>query len=383
MVTKEIRYIGVDDRDIDLFEGQYTVPNGISYNSYVILDEKVAVMDAVDHRKAEDFMANLERALDGRKPDYLVVQHMEPDHASSVKTLVDRYPEVTVVATAPALRMLSLYFEGFSPANSLAVKEGDTLELGSHKLTFFTAPMVHWPEVMVTYDSLDKVLFSADAFGKFGALDTEEDWDCEARRYYFNIVGKFGPQVQALLKKVAALDIDLICPLHGPVLKENLEHYLGKYDIWSRYEVESEGVFIAYASMHGNTAAAAQTLAQLLRDKGCPKVAITDLARDDMAEALEDAFRYGKAVLCAPTYNGGVAAAMDDFLHHLQAKNYQKRTVGLVENGSWAPAAAKGMRALLEGMKDITVLEPAVTVKGALKSTDLPALEVLADTLLA
>lgn len=382
MVTKDIRYIGVDDKELDLFEGQYRIPSGISYNSYVILDEKIAVMDAVDCRKAEEFMANLDQALEGRKPDYLVVQHMEPDHASSVKAVVDKYPEVTVVATAPALRMLPLYFEGFSPANTLAVKEGDTLELGRHQLTFRMAPMVHWPEVMVTYDSTDKILFSADAFGTFGALDAGADWDREARRYYFNIVGKFGPQVQALLKKTAALDVQIICPLHGPVLKENLAHYLGRYDLWSRYEPESEGVFIAYASMHGNTAAAARKLAGLLEEKGCPKVVLSDLARDDMSEALANAFRYGKVALCAPTYNGGVAAAMEDFLHHLAAKNYQKRTVGLVENGSWAPAAAKGMRGALEGMKEVTVLEPAVTIKGAVKSADLPALEALADALL-
>lgn len=382
MVTQDIRYIGVNDREIDLFEGQYIVPNGIAYNSYVILDQKVAVMDTVDQRKTEEFLANLDRALEGRIPDYLVVQHVEPDHASSIRAFLDRYPGVQIVATAKALQMLPLYFER-ELTNTLAVKEGDKLSLGRHELTFLTAPMVHWPEVMVSYDSADKVLFSADAFGKFGALDADEDWDCEARRYYFNIVGKYGPQVQALLKKASNLDIRTICPLHGPVLKEDLGHYLEKYQIWSSYGVESEGVFIAYASLHGNTAEAAHKLKQILEAKGCPKAAIADLAREDMAEALEDAFRYGRVILCASSYNAGVMPAMEDFLHHLQGKNYQKRTVALVENGSWAPSAAKTMRSILEQMKDITILDSAVTIRGAVKSCDLPALEALADAILA
>lgn len=380
MVTQDIRYIGVNDKDLDLFEGQYAIPNGIAYNSYVILDEKVAVMDTVDHRKTEEFMANLEAALEGRTPDYLVVHHVEPDHASSIQAVLDKYPGIQVVSTAKALQMLPLY--NTTPTNTLAVKEGDSLTLGKHTLHFVCAPMVHWPEVMLSYDSADKALFAADAFGKFGALDVEEDWDCEARRYYFNIVGKYGPQVQALLKKAANLDIQIICPLHGPVLKDNLGHYLEKYQIWSSYGVESQGVFVAYASLHGNTAQAAHKLQEILESKGCPNVAIADLARDDMSEALEDAFRYGKVVLCASSYNAGVMPFMEDFLHHLKAKNYQKRTVALVENGSWAPSAAKTMKEVLEQMKEITLVEPTVTIRGALKDSDLPALEALADALL-
>ena len=380
MVTQDIRYIGVNDKDLDLFEGQYIIPNGIAYNSYVILDEKVAVMDTVDHRKTEEFMANLESALDGRTPDYLVVHHVEPDHASSIQAVLDKYPGIQVVATTKALQMLPLY--NTNPTNTLAVKEGDTLSLGKHELAFICAPMVHWPEVMLSYDKADKVLFAADAFGKFGALDADEDWDCEARRYYFNIVGKYGPQVQALLKKAAGLDIQIICPLHGPVLKEHLDHYLEKYQIWSSYGVESEGVFVAYASLHGNTAQAARKLKEILESKGCPEVVIADLARGDMAEALEDAFRYGKVVLCASSYNAGVMPFMEDFLHHLKAKNYQKRTVALVENGSWAPSAAKTMKEILDQMKEINLVEPVVTIRGALKEGDLPALEALADAVL-
>ena len=379
MVTKDIRYIGVNDRDIDLFEGQYPVPNGIAYNSYVILDEKVAVMDTVDHRKQGEFLANLEAALDGRKPDYLVVHHVEPDHASSVQAVLDKYPDITVVAGAAALKMLPLY--NTDPQHTLAVKEGDVLTLGRHKLQFIAAPMVHWPEVMMSYDKADKVLFSADGFGKFGALDAQEDWDCEARRYYFNIVGKFGPQVQAVLKKAAGLDIQVICPLHGPVLKEDLGHYLEKYQLWSSYGVESEGVFIAYGSLHGNTAAAARKLKELLEAMGCPKVVLTDLARDDASEALEDAFRYGKVALCAPSYNAGVMPCMEDFLNHLKGKAWQKRTVALVENGSWAPTAARTMASLLDSMKDITIAGTA-TIRGALKESDLPALDALAEKLL-
>ena len=382
MVTNDIRYIGVDDKTLDLFESQYVVPNGVSYNSYVILDDKVAVMDTVDRRKTTEFLANLRQALAGRQPDYLVVQHMEPDHSASIQALVEQYPDVQLVASAKALQMLPLYFTGMDLSRAIAVKEGDTLSLGRHELMFIAAPMVHWPEVMMTYDKCDQVLFSADGFGKFGALDTDEAWDDEARRYYFNIVGKYGPQVQSVLKKAAGLDIRAICPLHGPVLKEDLGHYLDKYNIWSSYGVESEGVFIACASIHGHTAAAMEKLAEILKAKGCPKVAMADLTRDDTAKALENAFRYGKVVLAAASYNAGVMPAMEDFLHHLKGKNYQKRTVALVENGSWAPTAARTMREILGQTKDITVVEPAVTIRGALKDSDLPALEALADAIL-
>ena len=337
MIADDILYIGVDDRTLDLFEGQYPIPNGVSYNSYVILDEKVAVMDTVDHRKTDAYLENLERALGGRRPDYLVISHLEPDHASSIGAFLAKYPDTTLVGNAKTFQMLPQYFDLELPA-TLTVKEGDTLCLGKHTLTFVMAPMVHWPEVMVSYDSCDKVLFSADAFGKFGALDAEEAWDCEARRYYFNIVGKYGPQVLALLKKAAGLEIRTVCPLHGPVLQgEALSHALELYQIWGSYGVESEGVFIAYASLHGNTAAAAEKLAGLLREKGCT-VETADLAREDMAESLENAFRYGKMVLAAASYNAGLMPFMEDFLHHLKAKNYQKRTVALIENGSWPPA---------------------------------------------
>ncbi len=381
MVTQDIRYIGVDDKTLDLFEGQYAIPNGVAYNSYLILDEKVAVMDTVDKRRTAEYLDNLERELAGRSPDYLVITHVEPDHASSIRALVDKYPGIRLVGNAKTFQMLPQYFD-LDLSGAVTVKEGDLLSLGRHELSFLMAPMVHWPEVMVVYDSCDKVLFSADAFGKFGALDAEEDWACEARRYYFNIVGKYGPQVQALLKKAAALDIRVICPLHGPVLKEDLSYYLGKYDVWSSYGVEQEGVFIAYASLHGNTAGAAARLAELLRDKGCPSVAVADLARDDMSEALEDAFKYGKVVLAASSYNAGVMPFMEDFLHHLKAKNYQKRMVALIENGSWAPSAARTMREILSQMKEIEIVEPVVTIRGAVKQGDLEALETLAAALL-
>lgn len=381
MITNDILYIGVNDRDIDLFEGQYVVPEGISYNSYLILDEKTAVMDTVDHRKKEEYLANLEKALDGRRPDYLVVSHVEPDHASSVRALLDKYPDTRLVGNAKTFQMLSLYFD-LDLSGAVTVKEGDVLSLGKHQLHFTMAPMVHWPEVMFTYDSYEKVLFSADAFGKFGALDAEEDWLCEARRYYFNIVGKFGMPVQTVLKKAAALDIQIICPLHGPVLKENLDFYLEKYQIWSSYQPETEGVFIAYASLHGNTAAAAKKLADLLIQKGCPKVEIADLAREDMAESLENAFRYGKVVLAASSYNGGVMPFMEDFLHHLKAKNYQKRTIALIENGSWAPSAGRTMSELLSQMNGITIIEPSVTIRGCMKEEDMAALEEMAAGLL-
>lgn len=381
MITDDILYIGVNDKDIDLFEGQYIVPNGMSYNSYVILDNKIAVMDTVDHRKKEEYLAKLETALDGRCPDYLVVSHVEPDHASSVKAFLEKYPSTQLVGNVKTFQMLAQYFD-LNFDSALTVKEGDVLSLGKHELHFIMTPMVHWPEVMFTYDSFSKVLFSADAFGKFGALDAEEDWTCEARRYYFNIVGKFGMPVQTVLKKAANLDIQIICPLHGPVLTENLGYYLDKYNIWSSYEPESEGVFIAYASLHGNTADAANKLKDLLTAKGCPKVAITDLARDDMAEALEDAFRYGKIVLAASSYNGSVMPFMEDFLHHLKGKNYQKRTVALIENGSWAPSANRTMTEILSQMKDISILDTSVTIRGAVKEENLKELSALADALL-
>ncbi len=382
-ITDSIKYIGADDRDIDLFESQYVVPNGVSYNSYVILDEKTAVMDTVDDRRGEEWMRNLEQALGGRKVDYLIVSHMEPDHAANIQKIAEKYPEMIVVGNAKTFPMIEQFFDIGLSERSLVVKEGDALKLGSHELTFVMAPMVHWPEVMVSYESSEKILFSADGFGKFGALDTEEDWACEARRYYFNIVGKYGAQVQALLKKAAGLDIQMICPLHGPILKENLEYYIGKYQVWSSYEPEDEGILVAYASIHGNTAKAAKKLKEILEAKGAKKVAITDLARDDMAEAIEDAFRYDKMVLAAATYDGGIFPCMDDFLHHLKSKTYRKRTVALMENGSWAPVAAKNMKAALEQMKDITVCDKVVTIKSSMKESTIADMEALADELIA
>lgn len=383
-VTKDIKYIGVDDTDLDLFESQYIIPNGISYNSYIILDEKVAVMDTVDSRKEAEWLENLAVALDGRQPDYLVVQHMEPDHAGSITAFMERYPEAKIVASARAIQMMPQFFEGVDfSANTIAVKEGETLSLGAHTLQFFAAPMVHWPEVIVTYDQTDKVLFSADGFGKFGALAADEEWACEARRYYFNICGKYGAQVQALLKKAATLDIECICPLHGPILKENLGYYIGLYDTWSSYGVETEGIFIAYASIHGGTAVVAHKLAEILREKGAPKVSVADLSRDDMAEAIEDAFRMDRLVVAAASYDGGVFPVMHDFLHHLQIKSYQKRKVGIIENGSWAPCAARVMRSMLETMKDVEIVEPVVTIRSRMKQTDIPLLENLADALLS
>ena len=383
-VTKDIKYIGVDDTDLDLFESQYIIPNGISYNSYLILDEKVAVMDSVDSRKETEWLENLATALAGRQPDYLVVQHMEPDHAGSITVFMEHYPEAKIVASARAIQMMPQFFEGVDfSAKTIAVKEGEMLSLGAHTLQFFAAPMVHWPEVIVTYNQMDKVLFSADGFGKFGALSADEDWACEARRYYFNICGKYGAQVQALLKKAATLDIECICPLHGPILKENLGYYIGLYDTWSSYGVETEGIFIAYASIHGGTAVAANKLAEILRAKGAPKVSVADLSRDDMAEAIEDAFRMDRLVVAAASYDGGVFPVMHDFLHHLQIKSYQKRKVGIIENGSWAPCAARVMRSMLETMKDVEIVEPVVTIRSRMKQEDIPALEVLADALLA
>jgi flavorubredoxin len=382
-VTETIQYIGVDDTDLDLFESQYIVPNGISYNSYLIEDEKIAIMDTVDKRKSDQWWANLDQALAGRTPDYLVVQHMEPDHAGNIADAMERFPQMKIVATARAIGMLPQFFEGVDfEGRTVAVGENDTLSLGQHTLQFIMAPMVHWPEVMVTYDHLDKVVFSADGFGKFGALANDEDWACEARRYYFNICGKYGMQVQALLKKLGNLDIECICSLHGPILKENLGYYIGLYDTWSKYDVETEGVFIAYASIHGGTAVAAQKLAEMLRAKGAPKVSVADLSRDDMAEAVEDAFRMGRLVVAAPSYDGNVFPPMHDFLHHLQLKNYQKRRVGIIENGSWAPCAGRIMKGMLEQMKDIDVVEPVVTIRSRMKQTDLPAFEAFADAIL-
>ena len=382
-ITSTIRYVGVDDLDIDLFESQYVVPEGMAYNSYIILDEKVAIMDTVDARKGAEWWANVETVLAGRTPDYLVVQHLEPDHAALIHEVLGRYPQVKVVATAKAVQMMPQFFDNVDfEGRALAVKEGDTLSLGSHTLQFFVAPMVHWPEVMVSYEQSEKVLFAADAFGKFGALCNEGSWDCEARRYYINICGKYGAQVQALLKKAATLDIRTICPLHGPVLTENLGHYIALYDTWSKYEPETEGVLVAYASIHGGTAVAANRLADILREKGAPKVVVTDLSRCDMAEAVEDAFRYSHMVVCAASYDADVFPPMHDFLHHLKLKSYQNRKVAIVENGSWAPTAGRVMRAMLEGMKNITIVEPMVTIRSRMKDSDLPAMEQMSAALL-
>ena len=382
VISDAVKYIGADDKDLDLFESQYIVPNGVSYNSYVILDEKIAVMDTIDTRKTDEWKENLERVLDGRTPDYLVVSHLEPDHAGSIKEFADKYPEAKIVASAKAIAMLPQFFEIADLADrAVAVKEGEELSLGSHTLQFFMAPMVHWPEVMVEYEKSEKILFSADGFGKFGALDADEDWACEARRYYFNIVGKYGAQVQALLKKAATLDIQTICPLHGPILKENLGYYIGKYMTWSSYEPEDDGVLVAYASIHGNTKKAAEKMKEILEAKGAKKVAITDLSRDDMAEAIEDAFRYDRMVLCAASYDGGVFPCMQDFLNHLQSKAYQKRTVGILENGSWAPCAARTMKTILSTMKDVTIVEPTVTIMSTMKESDYPAMEALVNAI--
>ncbi len=382
-ISDNIVYIGADDRDLDLFESQYVIPNGVSYNSYVILDEKVTVMDTVDARRREEWLENLEQALAGRTVDYLVVSHMEPDHAANIQVLAEKYPNMQLVGNAKTFPMLQQFFDMDLTGRTLVVKEGDTLNLGSHELTFVMAPMVHWPEVMVSYEKSEKILFSADGFGKFGALDAEEDWACEARRYYFNIVGKYGAQVQALLKKAAGLDIAMICPLHGPILKENLGYYLGKYETWSSYQPEDEGVLVAYASIHGNTKKAAVRMKEILEAKGAKKVAIADLSRDDMAEAIEDAFRYDKMVLAAATYDGGMFTCMEDFLHHLKSKNFQKRTVALMENGSWAPMAAKTMKGVLEQMKEITICDKIVSIKSTMKEATIPEMEALAEELLA
>ena len=384
-ISEAVKYIGVDDKTIDLFESQYVVPHGVSYNSYLILDEKVALMDTVDTRGVEQWEKNLLAALDGRKVDYLVVSHLEPDHAGSIGRLVELFPEVTLVGNAKTFHMLPQFFDELpvDENHKITVAEGESLSLGTHTLNFYMAPMVHWPEVMVTYESSEKILFSADGFGKFGALDYEdpEGWACEARRYYFNIVGKYGAPVQALLKKAAGLDIQTICPLHGPVLNENLGYYIGLYDTWSSYKPEDKGVLVAYASIHGNTAKAARKFAEMLRAKGVEKVSVMDLSRDDMAEVVEDAFRYDRMVLAAASYDGGVFPCMQDFLHHLQSKALQNRTVGIIENGTWGPTAGRTMKGILETMKNITIVEPMVTIRSAMKESDLPAMEALADVI--
>ena len=392
-MTKEIiagvRYIGAQDSDLDLFESQYVVPEGMSYNSYVILDERVAVLDTVDARCAGAWKANLTESLNGRQPDFLVVHHMEPDHSALIREALEEWPSLRVVTTEKAVRMLGQFFDGFDFSERvLTVREGDVLQLGRRALHFVEAPMVHWPEAMVSYEPTDGILFSADAFGKFGTLDKafygdeDSDWACEARRYYFNICGKYGIPVQNLLKKASALDIKMICPLHGPILRKDLEQYIGLYDKWSRYEVESEGVFIAYASIHGGTAAAAHTLAEILKAKGCPTVALNDLSRDDQAEGVEDAFRYGRVVFAAATYDGGLFPPMQSFLHHLQDKAWQHRRAGIIENGTWAPTAGRIMRDMLSGMKNIEIVEPMVTIRSRMKASDRPLLEALADAIM-
>ena len=380
-ITKDIKYIGVNDHQVDLFEGQYVVPNGMAYNSYAIMDEKIAIMDTVDKNFSHEWLDNLQKALEGRKPDYLIVQHMEPDHSANIAKFLSLYPEATVVSSAKAFAMMQNFFGEDYADRRIVVGEGDTLNLGKHTLTFVTAPMVHWPEVIVTYDSYDKVLFSADGFGKFGALDVEEDWTCEARRYYIGIVGKYGAQVQALLKKAAGLDISIICPLHGPVLTENLGYYIHLYDIWSSYAVESEGIVIAYTSVYGHTKAAVELLARKLREKGCPKVVVNDLARCDMAEAVEDAFRYGKLVLATTTYNADVFPFMKEFIHHLTERNFQSRTVGLMENGSWAPMAAKVMRNMFAASKNLNFTNTTVRIMSALNDESKAQIEDLANEL--
>ena len=377
-ITNDIKYIGVNDHQVDLFEGQYVVPNGMAYNSYAIMDEKIAIMDTVDANFGDEWLENIHNTLGERKPDYLIVHHMEPDHSANIDRFLNHFPEAVVVSSSKAFAMMKNFFGTDYADRRVVVGEGDTLSLGAHTLAFVTAPMVHWPEVIVTYDVLDKVLFSADGFGKFGALDAEEDWACEARRYYIGIVGKYGPQVQALLKKAAALDIQTICPLHGPVLTENLGYYINLYDIWSSYRVESEGVVIAYTSVYGNTKKAVELLAEKLTEYGCPKVTVADLARDDMAEAVEDAFRYGKLVLATTTYNGDIFPFMKEFIHHLTERNYQNRTIGLMENGSWAPVAAKVMRGMFEKSKNITFAENSVKILSALSDDSRAQIDALA-----
>ena len=380
-VSEDIRYIGVNDRDIDLFEGMYDVPNGMAYNSYIITDEKTAVMDTVDAAMGTEWLEKLDKALGGRKPDYLIVSHMEPDHSANIVSFKEKYPETVVVASSKAFTMMKNFFGTEFEDSRIVVGEGDKLELGKHTLEFITAPMVHWPEVIMTYDSHDKVLFTADAFGKFGTLDTDEDWACEARRYYFGIVGKYGAQVQAVLKKIAGCEIAAICPLHGPVLDKDISYYIDKYNVWSSYEPEDKGITIACASIHGNTAAAAKKFKEILESKGAEKVSIFDLSRDDMAEAIEDAFRYDRLVLMSASYDAGVFPPMLAFAHKLVAKGYKNRKIAIVENGSWAPSAARTLRPIVDQLKDVTLVEPIVTIKSSLKDADLPKLEALADEL--
>ena len=381
-ISDAIKYIGVDDKDIDLFESQYIVPNGISYNSYVILDEKICVLDTVDKRKTDEWVANLENVLDGKTPDYLIINHLEPDHASNIQLLADKYPDMKLVGNAKTFNMLPQFFDIDLTDRTVTVKEGDSLNLGKHTLSFYMAPMVHWPEVMVTYESKEKVLFSADGFGKFGALDTDEDWACEARRYYFNICGKYGVQVQALLKKAAKLDIEIICPLHGPVLTENLGYYINLYDIWSKYEPEVDGIFIAYCSIHGNTEKAALKLYDILKEKTDKKIAISDLSRSDMAENVEDAFKYSTLVVAAPSYDGGVFPVMNDFLHHLKIKGYKNRKVAMIENGSWAPCAIKSMQPYFDEMKGIEISDAKVTIRSTMTAENEVQLAALADSII-
>lgn len=381
-ISDAIKYIGVDDKDIDLFESQYIVPNGISYNSYVILDEKICVLDTVDKRKTDEWFANLENVLDGKAPDYLVINHLEPDHASNIKALADKYPDMKLVGNAKTFNMLPQFFDIDLTDRTVTVKEGDTLSLGEHTLSFYMAPMVHWPEVMVTYESKEKVLFSADGFGKFGAIDTDEDWACEARRYYFNICGKYGVQVQALLKKAAKLDIEKICPLHGPILTENLGYYINLYDIWSKYEPEVDGIFIAYCSIHGNTEKAALKLYDILKEKTNKKIAISDLSRSDMAENVEDAFKYSTLVVAAPSYDGGVFPVMNDFLHHLKIKGYKNRKVAMIENGSWAPCAIKAMQPYFDEMKGIEISDAKVTIRSTMTAENEAQLAALAESVI-
>lgn len=381
-ISDAIKYIGVDDKDIDLFESQYIVPNGISYNSYVILDEKICVLDTVDKRKTDEWVANLENVLEGKTPDYLIINHLEPDHASNIQLLADKYPDMKLVGNAKTFNMLPQFFDIDLTDRTVTVKEGDSLNLGEHTLSFYMAPMVHWPEVMVTYESKEKVLFSADGFGKFGALDTDEDWACEARRYYFNICGKYGVQVQALLKKAAKLDIEKICPLHGPVLTENLGYYINLYDIWSKYEPEVDGIFIAYCSIHGNTEKAALKLYDILKEKTDKKIAISDLSRSDMAENVEDAFKYSTLVVAAPSYDGGVFPVMNDFLHHLKIKGYKNRKVAMIENGSWAPCAIKSMQPYFDEMKGIEISDAKVTIRSTMTAENEVQLAALADSII-
>ena len=381
-ISDAIKYIGVDDKDIDLFESQYIVPNGISYNSYVILDEKICVLDTVDKRKTDEWVANLENVLDGKTPDYLIINHLEPDHASNIQLLADKYPDMKLVGNAKTFNMLPQFFDIDLTDRTVTVKEGDSLNLGEHTLSFYMAPMVHWPEVMVTYESKEKVLFSADGFGKFGALDTDEDWACEARRYYFNICGKYGVQVQALLKKAAKLDIEKICPLHGPVLTENLGYYINLYDIWSKYEPEVDGIFIAYCSIHGNTEKAALKLYDILKEKTDKKIAISDLSRSDMAENVEDAFKYSTLVVAAPSYDGGVFPVMNDFLHHFKIKGYKNRKVAMIENGSWAPCAIKSMQPYFDEMKGIEISDAKVTIRSTMTAENEVQLAALADSII-